>query len=132
MEMKNSCSSPRDRVGDELLAKLLEENNDCGGRYGVPSVRNRCRCSGAHVNINPSPSCEPCRPEKSSADRSGDCGCDNEDCAEKTCLSAYPLAMSYTPYQEWRELYEIEEGLHHGTIFRELDLPFYPGCRNCR
>jgi len=132
MEMKNCCSSPRDRVDDELLAKLLEESNDCTGRYGTACGRSRSRCSKAQVNINPAVSCEPCRGEKVSAESNRDCDCCDEDCAKKNCLSGYPLAMSYTPDQEWRELYEIEEAIHHGTIFRELDLPFYPGCRSCR
>ena len=36
----------------------------------------------------------------------------------------YPLAMVYSPIQEWRELYDNETGLSRGTIFKELDLPF--------
>ena len=39
-------------------------------------------------------------------------------------LVGYPLAMVYSPLQEWRELYDNETGLSHGTIFKELDLPF--------
>ena len=34
------------------------------------------------------------------------------------------LAMVYSPYQHWREVYEAEKGLSRGTIFRELDKPF--------
>lgn len=39
-------------------------------------------------------------------------------------LRDYPLAMVYSPIQEWRELYDNETGLTRGTIFKELDLPF--------
>lgn len=39
-------------------------------------------------------------------------------------LTEYPLAMVYSPIQEWRELYDNETGLSRGTIFKELDLPF--------
>ncbi len=39
-------------------------------------------------------------------------------------LAEYPLAMVYSPIQEWRELYDNETGLSRGTIFKELDLPF--------
>ena len=39
-------------------------------------------------------------------------------------LVGYPLAMVYSPIQEWRELYDNETGLARGTIFKELDLPF--------
>lgn len=39
------------------------------------------------------------------------------------------LAMAYVPGQTWRDLYEAEEGLSRGTIFRQLDLPFEGGRR---
>lgn len=39
-------------------------------------------------------------------------------------LRGYPLAMVYSPVQEWRELYDEETGLSRGTMFKELDLPF--------
>ena len=34
------------------------------------------------------------------------------------------LAMAYVPWQTWRDIYEVEKALHHGTIFCELDKPF--------
>ena len=37
------------------------------------------------------------------------------------------LAMAYVPVQQWQELYEPEEALHRGTLFRQLDLPFEGG-----
>ena len=40
---------------------------------------------------------------------------------------ARPLAMVYSPEQEWRDLYDSEEGHKKGTIFKELDLPFLGG-----
>ena len=60
-------------------------------------------------------------------------GADGENAAG-TCggdgvLAAYPLAMVYAPDQAWRELYEDEEALSEGTLFRELNFPFCPGCR---
>lgn len=59
----------------------------------------------------------------------GDCG----RCArENDPLANSPLAMAYTPDQEWRELFCEEEALGHGTLFRELDFPFYPACKSCR
>ena len=39
------------------------------------------------------------------------------------------LAMVYSPYQNWQNLYELEPGFCAGTIFKELDKPFV-GCRN--
>ena len=38
-----------------------------------------------------------------------------------------PLAMVYSPVQEWRELYDNEVGHDRGTIFKELDFPFLGG-----
>ena len=40
---------------------------------------------------------------------------------------ARPLAMVYAPVQEWRELYDNETGHARGTIFKELDFPFWGG-----
>ena len=34
------------------------------------------------------------------------------------------LAMAYVPWQRWQKIYDAEKGLHRGTIFQELDLPF--------
>lgn len=45
-------------------------------------------------------------------------------------LREFPLAMVYSPYQEWRDLYTPEIGLSRGTLFAELDLPFEGYKRN--
>ena len=34
------------------------------------------------------------------------------------------LGMAYVPNQSWGDLYEPEEALSKGTIFRNLDYPF--------
>ena len=39
-------------------------------------------------------------------------------------LTSYPLGMVYAPLQSFRDLYDRESALQHGTLFRELDLPF--------
>lgn len=36
------------------------------------------------------------------------------------------LAMVYAPEQFFGDLYDTDDGFVHGTIFRELDFPFYP------
>jgi len=33
--------------------------------------------------------------------------------------------MAYVPVQQFRDLYDPDYALQIGTIFRELDLPFY-------
>ncbi|MBO4265406.1 MAG: spore coat associated protein CotJA [Clostridia bacterium] len=35
------------------------------------------------------------------------------------------LAMSYVPTQDFQNLYDYEKGFSRGTVFSELDLPFY-------
>ena len=37
------------------------------------------------------------------------------------------LAMAYVLSQPWAQLYPAEQGLHRGTIFQQLDLPFEGG-----
>ncbi|MCI6857794.1 MAG: spore coat associated protein CotJA [Eubacterium sp.] len=39
-------------------------------------------------------------------------------------FDTWPIAMAYVPWQRWQKIYKPEEGLAHGTIFQELDLPF--------
>ena len=39
-------------------------------------------------------------------------------------LSAHPLAMVYSPVQEFDRLYDLDKGFVAGTIFADLDLPF--------
>ena len=51
-----------------------------------------------------------------------DCRCEP---VETGCVDTYPVAMAYVPMQDWGELYDPMSGLHHGTVFRDLDLPWY-------
>ena len=48
----------------------------------------------------------------------------------ESCVDTYPVAMAYVPMQQWRELYDPASAISRGTIFRELDLEWYP--TNCR
>ena len=36
----------------------------------------------------------------------------------------YPIGMGYIPWQEFHDLYDLDRGLHAGTIYKELDKPF--------
>lgn len=40
------------------------------------------------------------------------------------CESSPSLAMAYSPFQYFHELYSTEEALERGTLFRELDKPW--------
>ena len=41
-----------------------------------------------------------------------------------TCLENYPLAMVYAPTQPFADLYDCEQWVEKGTIFKALDFPF--------
>ena len=52
--------------------------------------------------------------------------CDCPACrGETTCLEGLSLAMVYSPCQEFDGIYPVEEALCHGTLFAELDKPFW-------
>ena len=50
--------------------------------------------------------------------------CECSPCENPT-LSGQSLAMVYSPVQEFDNLYEPEAGLCAGTIFRDLEKPFW-------
>ncbi len=49
-------------------------------------------------------------------------GCGRDD--DGWGLRSHPLAMIYSPLQEFREIYAPDVALQRGTMFTELDLPF--------
>ncbi len=62
-----------------------------------------------------------------------------ENTPKPDCRGNYPangienapsLAMVYSPIQKWCDIYDIEDGITRGTIFKELDKPFLPTCGN--
>ncbi len=63
------------------------------------------------------------------------CGCEsatengcletaNCNSSDKWGLKDYPLAIVYSPLQEFCELYDLDDALNNGTLFKQLDLPF--------
>lgn len=49
--------------------------------------------------------------------------CQNEKIS--ACIDHLPLAMAYVPMQSWCDVYELQVGFRKGTMFPELDKPFY-------
>ncbi|MFV0344464.1 MAG: spore coat associated protein CotJA [Anaerocolumna sp.] len=49
---------------------------------------------------------------------------------EEKCIDKLPLAMAYVPFQKWKNIYDVSTGLQTGTIFQDLNLPFY-GYKMC-
>ena len=43
---------------------------------------------------------------------------------DPNCLANYPLAMVYAPTQTFDSLYDCDQWLEKGTIFKALDFPF--------
>lgn len=105
MNYKTENRTPRDRLSGELFFREYGNNNA------------KCSCS---------------RPSNySQADQMPV----SDPCGGGTCIDSLPLAMVYSPMQQWRELFDPETALNHGTLFKELVFPWYPtGCkgRECR
>lgn len=101
--------TPRDRVDPVFKARL---ENDAGFRpAGVfhSSGAGDCGCQNVRqYDLNNSG----CRGNKSGCNLSGDC----------------PLAMIYSPCQEFENLYEPNEALVRGSLFKDLDFPFRAYC----
>ena len=56
------------------------------------------------------------------------CGCNNTSCDIEEKYNNefdFSLAMVYSPYQEFQNIYPLEEGFEIGTVFKELNKPFY-------
>jgi len=63
------------------------------------------------------------------------CPCECVTGDMKTRLKGWPLAMVYSPNQDWEELYEPETALCQGTLFSQLYFAWKPdscGDRKCR
>ncbi|MBQ7836562.1 MAG: spore coat associated protein CotJA [Clostridia bacterium] len=120
MNYNEEFRTPRDRVAGNVRVT----GNSCGchmrNQKTMPPACNTspsCTCPGNAVRIT--------REQTSS--------CPNTICTTvpvaEGCVDTYPVAMAYVPMQQWRDLYDPMSALVHGTIFRELDLPWYP--TNC-
>ena len=114
MDQQRDCGSPLDRIDGDVLRMMLGVDPD----DAAVTVRASRRPAGNRGSQN--------------AGR----GCSGQGAAGATFtlpdLYGAPLAMVYAPVQRFDNLYDPEEGLGAGTIFRDLDFPFYPtGCASC-
>lgn len=53
-------------------------------------------------------------------------------CASEDPLRSLALAMAYVPWQQWNQTYELKKALQAGTIFPELNKPFWGRRGGCR
>lgn len=44
--------------------------------------------------------------------------------SENNNMSYLRLGYAYVPMQDFSELYDTEDALEHGTLFKELDIPY--------
>lgn len=111
MNRNNENYTPRERVNADLLARLLQENEP---QTAVPAQARpqNAVCTRRSTGTIPCPA--PLR-------------CPETDKRENCPARGRSLAMVYSPVQEFTELYDAEQGLCRGTIFRQLDLPLTVG-----
>ena len=50
---------------------------------------------------------------------------DTQTCYPQKAVDEMALTMAYVPWQQFSETYEPAKALRQGTIFPELDKPFY-------
>ena len=131
----NSCGCVRS-------TENTTHNSNCGcERSSERTTRNStCGCE-RNSRSSENSTCNSCSTNRSGNVSRSTRNCPNTVCTtipvEEGCVDEYPIAMAYVPMQQWRELYDPMSGISHGTIFRELDLPWYPtNCgkngNNCR
>lgn len=124
--------TPRDRLDPRLLERhmMMDSENSCG----CERERSRSSCSLCNQRRSARTMDERSYSRFSRQSEQNGCGCgeiENSTCEYEETNSDFnhALAMVYSPHQEWQNLYCVEEGMMAGTIFRELDKPFYgPKC----
>ena len=122
MKVKNENFTPRERVNRELLDRMLAESarQDAADNATLPYPATPTMAHPCRENRRYS---APCPMKDTSYGR-------GESTAPATCRTpVYPgvsLAMVYSPCQAFADLHEPDVGIERGTIFKELDKPFYP------
>ena len=99
MYTENDFMTPRERVNEALLRRVLDDSSS-------PLTESRelsCRGDGDYS--------------------------DRHAQRKSWGLEEYPLASVFAPLQQWRSIYDLDNGFGRGTIFKELDLPFLCGER---
>ena len=144
MEYRKNMKIPLDRGDEAFLRQMLEENAD-EVRYGEMysqrcsrmnhPARNLCGCESttarsrqaANPETNVVPGCGCSKNRQANEDHHHSptgCGCGNG--RQDVAWAGYPIAMVYSPVQEWREILEADEAMVYGTLFRELIFPWHP------
>lgn len=102
----------------------MNNNGNYRRSYAVPRGCNDCG------NVRVTTGCNDCNNVRVTTGRN-ECGnvrvtTDCNDCGDTSdTLRGKAIAMAYVPWQQFGCTYEPMQGLHAGTIFPELDKPFY-------
>lgn len=111
---QNQPSEPDCRCGNPGIEPRNE--NGCN-RQTTPQRAGGCNMQNANpVQNNSNCDSAPNRP--------------HENCRESIShidMHNIPIGIGYVPWQKWRKINALCDGLSQGTIFKELSLPFY-GC----
>ncbi len=127
---QNRGVSPRDCLDPRLLERIAlrsempsDISEPCAYQRSARNRGNGCGCSENNATVEPRRGRGGCGCERNTREaeyENDGCGCDNYN-AEFD----YTLAMVYPPKHQWQNLYCEDDGFTAGTIFRELDKPFY-------
>jgi hypothetical protein len=115
-----------------------ERQSDCGGCEKTKTVKQEmpersapCGCENNSTISGNERSMHQEYHENRSCGCQGTCYCDNTARAEDYGCTG--LSMAFVPEQEFDELNTAEEALCRGSLFRNLDMPFYgQKRRNCK
>ncbi len=102
MYKDDDTMTPRDRISDDMLRRLLGDSLLTPPAWEAPSPDHDHGCG----------------------DYGHDHGCSDHSGRHTWGLENYPLASVYAPLQTFHALYDKDTALKAGTIFSELDLPF--------
>lgn len=121
MAMEQSCQRNMERSAP-CRRRNMENSSSCGRQ----NMENSAPCGRQNMG-NSAPygrqSMGNSAPyERQSMENSTLCGHNTE---MKDPISNMPIAMAYVPWQFFRETYEPDKALQYGTIFPELNKPFY-------
>lgn len=120
MNYRNENATPRDRYGCIVFQENINDHNIHGQCCKNTSQVSAERTAVRHCTCNHNPE-RILRHLNRTTPVKGVCGSDNGYLQRSA-----PIAMVYSPMQQWKELYDPGTALTNGTIFKELDLPFYP------
>lgn len=111
------CSGNQRNQMDMRRQKAMMYENRYTNNQMMPRTQVGCDSCGIARNMNNG--CDSCENTRMMHPHD-DCGNSRRD-----ELRGMPIAMGYVPWQNFGCTYEPMEGLHAGTIFPELDKPFY-------